>query len=852
MSEKKFKVSGMTCSACVTHVEKSVAKVQGIKWVQVNLLTNSMVVEYDEGVNLDEAVRKAVEDAGYVASLKIPVEDTETPDSSSIDLIELERISTKKRWTGSLAFLVPLMYLSMGPMAGFPLPDFLSHTYPMTNALMQFMLSIPIYIYNKKYFQTGFKSLYHLAPNMDSLIAIGSGAAMVYGILILFRMSYAAVAAPQELMNLVHDLYFESGATILTLITIGKYLEAKSKSKTTTALEKLIKLKPTSAIVMRNGVETVVAVEKLQVGDILLLRSGGQVPVDGEIVWGEGDFDESALTGESMPVHKETGSAVLSATHLKTGFVQFRASRVGNDTTLSKIIQLVEDASSSKAPVQRLADKISGVFVPVVIAIALLSVVAWLLAGHSLAFALSIGISVLVISCPCALGLATPVAIMVGTGKAASLGVLFKNATAIEISDKIDTVVFDKTGTLTEGKPVVTHLISGAFFPENKLLELAMTLEKASEHIFAEAILKEADKRKLEALSVTNIRVYEGKGIRGEIQGRVYAIGNERLLSELNLNPKNFIEKAKVFTDKGETPLYVANHVEVLGVILVADKLRPDSKALVHWLKSQKKEVVLLTGDHVNVAEAIRREAGIDRMFAETLPGDKEGVIRKLQEEGRVVAMVGDGINDAPALTRSDLGIAVGSGTDIAIDSADVVLLHPRISDLSAVFNVGNTVMKQIKQNLFWAFFYNVAGIPLAAGAFYLSLGWKLNPMFAAAAMSVSSVTVVLNALRINRLKSIELWGNEKDSLGESAILNTNNEIKIKSKMKIMQVEGMTCGHCKMRVEKALNSLEGVRAEVDLASGKVSVQLQTEVADNTLIEAVTNAGYEVKSINPEV
>lgn len=830
----------MTCSACVAHVEKSVAKVQGIKMVQVNLLTNSMTVEYDEGAYLDNDVLKAVVDAGYGASLRSndPASLQIDKENTSMDVFELERIHMKKRWVGSLYFLVPLMYLSMGPMAGFPLPEILSHSYPLTNAFLQFLLTIPIYFYNKKYFETGFKSLYRLAPNMDSLIAIGSGAALVWGLIILFRMTYVSVAAPDELMNLIHDLYFESGATILTLITIGKYLEAKSKSKTSSALEKLIKLKPSTAIVLKDGAESEIAVDKLQEGDVILIRSGGQVPVDGEIISGEGDFDESALTGESMPVHKDLGAAVLSATYMKTGFVHMRATRVGEDTTLSKIIHLVEEASSSKAPVQRLADKISGIFVPVVIVIAVLSILAWLLLGHSLAFALSIGIAVLVISCPCALGLSTPVAIMVGTGKAASLGVLFKNATAIELSDKINTVVFDKTGTLTEGKPVVTNILSGAFFPENKLLGIAVSLEKASEHILADAIINEAENRGIQAQDVSQVKVYQGKGISAEIAGRIYSIGNERLLTELELNTKNFVEKSRQFTEQGRTPLFVANNTEVLGVIFVADKLKPEAKALVNWLKSQNKDVVMLTGDHRNVADAIRKEAGIDRMFAETLPGDKEGVIRQLQDEGKFVAMVGDGINDAPALTRANLGIAIGSGTDIAVDSADIVLLHPKISDLVNVFTLGQSVMKHIKQNLFWAFFYNVAGIPLAAGLFYLSLGWKLNPMFAAAAMSVSSVTVVLNALRINRLKPI-------------AITTDDNEVNNfkQLNMKTMLVEGMTCGHCKMRVEKALNSIEGVNAEVDLDSGKVTVKMENEVEDSVLRDAVANAGYEVKAIN---
>lgn len=830
MKETKFDVSGMTCSSCVAHVEKSVSKVPGVKRVQVNLLTNSMTVEYKDEIQHNTEVEKAVEDAGYAAHVKSEEEKA----TVKVDYIEEERVSTRKRWVNSLYFLLPLLYISMGEMLGLPIPGLISHSHPMTAALLQFMLTIPIYIYNKKYFQTGFKSLAHLAPNMDSLIAIGSGAAIVYGVIQLFRMSYVAAEGMDAMMPYMHDLYFESGATILTLITIGKYLEAKSKSSTSAALEKLVKLRPSSAKLLINNEEMEVAVEQIKVGDIVLVRSGGLIPVDGEIVFGEGNFDESALTGESMPVAKSVAANVYTSAILKTGFVHIRATKVGEDTTLSQIIHLVEEASSSKAPVQKLADKISGIFVPVVIGISIVSFAAWMIAGYSFAFALSIAISVLVISCPCALGLATPVAIMVGTGKAASLGVLFKNATAIEQSDKIDTVVFDKTGTLTEGKPVVTAVIPGAFFPAKKIIEIAASLEKPSEHVLAEAVLAEAEKLGVETVEVEEIKVYEGKGIGGMISGRSYSLGNERLMKELHLNMNSFVDKAKDYTSKGMTPLYLANQTEVLGVLMVADKLKPESIHLVNWLKSKKKEVVMLTGDHKLVAEAIAREAGIDRVVSDVLPADKEGVIRQLQSEGRRVAMVGDGINDAPALTRADLGIAIGSGTDIAIESADVVLLHHKISDLTNVLEIGKTVMTNIKQNLFWAFFYNVAGIPLAAGVFYAAFEWKLNPMFAAAAMSVSSVTVVLNALRINQFKSK---------------FENIEPIKIETRMKTMQVEGMTCGHCKMRVEKALNSIEGVSAEVDLSSGKVSVKMENEVSDADLTKAVTNAGYEVKSVN---
>ncbi len=661
----------------------------------------------------------------------------------------------RRRWRVSLIFLIPLLYIAMGEMMRLPYPNFLSGTQnAITTALLQFFLALPIYLVNEKYFTTGFKTLIKRNPNMDSLIALGSSAAMAYGIFAIFRIAYAISYNNAEVLaQYAHDIYFESGATILALITLGKYFEARSKSRTSEALNKLIDLSPKTAIVIRNEEELEIPIEEVIVGDIIIVKSGQSVPVDGIVLSGNGSFDESALTGESIPVFKEKDHAVMSATICQTGFITFKATKVGEDTSLAQIIRLVEEASASKAPISKLADQISAVFVPIVIAVAILAATVWMLLGYPFEFALSIGISVLVISCPCALGLATPVAIMVGTGKAATQGMLIKSAETLETAHKIDTVVLDKTGTLTEGKPSVTKIIGSRFMPENKILEIAAALEKQSEHPLATAVMDEAKFKNIVAQDIENFVVYPGKGVSASINERSYFAGNLNLMQEQTIASDKFIPQAEQLLDEGNTVLYIANEKEVLGLIAVADILKPSSERAVKALQSMGLELVMLTGDHERVAKAMQNQLQIQQVIAGVLPQGKEEEIRKLQDQGKKVAMVGDGINDAPALVRADLGIAIGSGTDIAMESADVVLISNDLKGVESFIRLSHRVIRNIKQNLFWAFFYNVLGIPLAAGVFYLALGWKLSPMFAAAAMSISSVTVVLNALRIKRAR---------------------------------------------------------------------------------------------------
>ncbi len=751
-----FDIKGMSCSACVAHVEKAVGKLNGLMAVQVNLLTNSMSVRYDEVVLSPEKIEQVVEHAGYQAVLRKREQTVFSSDPVSANKknplkVDAELVSMKKRWTVSLAFLIPLLYVSMGAMLYLPVPDFLKgHNNALTFSFVQFLLALPIYIVNKQYFQSGFKSLIRRTPNMDSLIAIGSSAALIYGVFAIFRIGYGLGHGDMDLvMQFSHDIYFESGATILTLITLGKYFEAKSKSKTSEALTKLMDLSPKTATVIRDTQELEIPVEQVMVGEILVVKSGQMVPVDGMIVSGNGTLDESTLTGESMPVFKQTGDQVLAVTLTKTGYFTFKATKVGEDTTLAQIIHLVDQASASKAPISKLADKISGIFVPVVMLIALVATTVWLLLGYPFDFALSIGISVLVISCPCALGLATPVAIMVGTGRAAEQGMLIKSAESLETGHRIDTIVLDKTGTLTAGTPVVTKIIANRFFSENKLLEIAASLEKQSEHPLANAILDEAEFRNVSLLPVEDFEVFPGKGIKATINQREYLAGNLKLMEESSIVLGSFSEKAMSLADEGNTLLYIANAKEVLGVIAVADVLKTSSAAAVAQFHQMGMEVVMLTGDHLKSAQFVQQKLSIQTIIAEVLPHEKEQEIRKLQAQGKRVAMVGDGINDAPALMRADLGIAIGAGTDVAMESADVVLISNDLSCVSAFMQLSKEVMLNIKQNLFWAFFYNVLGIPLAAGVFYSMWGWKLSPMFAAAAMSLSSITVVLNALRL-------------------------------------------------------------------------------------------------------
>lgn len=751
-----FDIRGMSCSACVAHVDKAVKNLDGILAVQVNLLTNSMSVRYDEATLNIADVESAVKKAGYEATARIKRENTQPGPVSEkagkkVLKVDEETMNMKKRWQRSLFFLIPLLYVSMGEMLSLPYPEILKgHENALTFAFLQFFLSLPVYLINGKYFITGFGSLFRRAPNMDSLIAIGSSAAMIYGIYAIFRIGYGmGIGDSSSIMKFAHDIYFESGATILTLITLGKYFEARSKSRTSEALSKLMDLSPKTAVVIRDDKEIEIPVCQVSVGDLVIIKSGQSVPVDGEVISGNATLNESALTGESIPVFKKEGDTVMSATICQTGFLKLKATKVGDDTTLAQIIRLVEEASASKAPIAKLADKISGLFVPVVIAIAIVSSVIWLLLGYPVDFALSIGISVLVISCPCALGLATPVAIMVGTGKAASHGMLIKSAVSLEMGHKIDTIVLDKTGTLTAGQPLVTKIISNRFIPENKLLEIAATLEEPSEHPLAKAVLDEAEFRGIHTLAVAEFEVFPGMGIKGKINERIYFAGNAGLMKETGITPGVFAAKADLLADEGNSLLYIANSTEILGIIAVADVLKPQSVPAVERLQRMGLEVIMLTGDHLRVAQNMQVKLGIKKVIAGVLPQGKEEEIRKLQAEGRKVAMVGDGINDAPALVRADLGIAIGAGTDIAIESADVVLISNDLGGVSSFIELSKQVMLNIKQNLFWAFFYNILGIPLAAGVFYPIWGWTLSPMFAAAAMSLSSVTVVLNALRI-------------------------------------------------------------------------------------------------------
>lgn len=861
MKTEKFEVTGMTCTACVAHVEKSVSKLKGIENVQVNLLTNSMTVSYNENDIDNSEIEKSVENAGYKAHLKSKntTSNAGKPESRP-DYVREEQEEMKHRWWVSLAFLVPLFYVSMGHMMGLSLPAFLSgHQNAMSFGLTQFLLTIPIAFVNKKYFTVGFKSLFRGAPNMDSLIAMGSSAAIVYGVFALYMIGSGLGHSDFTLVaDYTHDLYFESGATILTLITLGKYLEARSKSRTSDAISRLIKLSPDTATVIRDNIETEVSVGEVKPGDLIVVKSGQRIPVDGEIVSGNGTIDESALTGESMPVFKSAGDKVMTACINNSGYFIFKATKVGNDTTLAQIISLVEEASASKAPVSRLADKISAVFVPVVIGIAILSVVVWLALGYSFVFALSIGISVLVISCPCALGLATPVAIMAGTGKGAEHGILFRSAEALENAHKTRVVVLDKTGTLTTGKPRITDIVTVGNTDETELLRLLYSLEKSSEHPLAEAIISEAEKRDLEAYQLSDFENIPGSGISGIIMDKKYRAGNIRLLQNAGIESNDIEEIAQKLAEEGKTPLYVAENNHLIGLVAVADVLKHDSAAAVKALKNMGLEVIMLTGDNRKTAEYIQQQAGVDKVIAEVLPQDKEKEIARLQSTGQKVIMVGDGINDAPALTRADVGIAIGAGTDIAIESAGVVLMRSSLNDLVTALQLSRKVMRNIKENLFWAFFYNVAGIPLAAGVFFSLLGWKLNPMFAAAAMSLSSVTVVLNALRLLRFKpQFAFSGNnnspqnvEIKAEGEirSHKIENSNFINTIMTQKTLTISGMSCGHCSARVEKTLNNIEGIEAKVFLETNTAELKLTRDVSNDELKKTIDMIGYEVTDI----
>ncbi len=867
--KEKYNVTGMTCSACSSRVDKCVRKLDGVKDVNVNLLTNSMNVIYDENMIQGSDIVSAVVAAGYGASLDQPSAPgaASAPKAQKTDVLADQMKNMKHRLIISFAFLIPLMYVSMGSMMGLPLPGFLVGVEnAVAFALTQFLLCLPVVYVNRKYYQVGFKTLLHGAPNMDTLIAIGSSASLIYGIFAIYRMGYGLGVQDLELVHRYHmDLYFESAAMILALITLGKTLEARSKGKTGEALAKLMDLAPETALVERDGVEVEIPSSQVVAGDIVIVKPGSRVPVDGFILEGSSSLDESAITGESIPVEKTVGDTVVSATINKTGYFKFKATRVGDDTTLSQIIQLVEEASSSKAPIAKIADKIAGIFVPVVMTIAVIATIVWLLLGYSFEFAMSIGIAVLVISCPCALGLATPVAIMVGTGKGAENGILIKSGEALETAHNIDTVVMDKTGTITQGHPQVTDIIS--YLPEEEFLKIAGALEKQSEHPLADAILKQSEG--LELPDVSSFEAISGRGVTGVIEETRYYAGNQALMEEHQIDISAAEADLSRLADEGKTPLLFASKGRYLGIIAVSDVVKPTSSEAIRQFKEMGINVVMLTGDNKRTAEAIRRQLDIPSVIAEVLPQDKEREIARLQAEGHRTAMIGDGINDAPALARADVGIAIGAGTDVAMESADIVLMKSDLMDAVAAVQLSKAVICNIKQNLFWAFFYNSIGIPLAAGVLFIPFALKLSPMFGAAAMSLSSVCVVSNALRLKFFKPRKASGSKTSvSKAEAASdLHTVNVIQLEvpeplthtqnqtpnqisqeeTKMKII-IEGMMCNHCTNFVKKTLNAIEGVSAEVSLEDKAAYVTLTQDVSTETLTAAIVDAGYEVIGI----
>ena len=824
---EKFNVTGMTCSACSAHVEKSVKKLNGVKSVNVNLLQNNMHVDFDEtAVSVDDIIN-AVVSGGYGAS--VAGKEQEKKDNK----IDNEISNMKFRLIVSLVCLVPLMYISMGHMWGWPfLNVFHGAENGITFALTQMLLMLPIMYVNRKYYITGFKTLFHGAPNMDSLIAIGSGAAFTYGIIAIYCIGYGLGHGDKEFAHsYMMNLYFESAAMILALITLGKFLESRAKGKTSQAIEKLIDLSPKTAVVIRDGKEVTVGVDDVQIGEIVAVKAGQSVPLDGVIVEGNGAIDESAITGESIAVEKNVGDKVIGATINKSGYFKFKVEKVGEDTALSQIIHLVEEASASKAPIAKLADKVSGIFVPVVISIAVITIIVWLLLGKGVSFALSMGISVLVISCPCALGLATPTAIMVATGKGAQYGILTKSAESLETAHQVDTVVLDKTGTITEGKPSVTD-IAPVGISDKELLQIAASIEYLSEHPLAKAIVEKADG--LEFSDVADFEQIVGQGVKGNVDGKKVLAGNYKMMRENNIE----VSEDEIFANDGKTSLYFAVDNKFVGIIAVADTIKETSRQAIEDMRNMGLDVIMLTGDNAVTANAIKNKLPLSSAVAEVLPSDKEEVVRKLQQSGHKVAMVGDGINDAPALTRADVGIAIGAGTDIAIESADIVLMKSNLQDVVTSIELSHSVIKNIKENLFWAFFYNALGIPIAAGVLYGIAGLKLNPMIAALAMSFSSVFVVSNALRLRFFKpkcnNIKTVKNEKENI---------------TMTKTIKINGMMCSHCTGRVGEVLNAIDGVSAEVSLDNGgQAVVTLAKDVSDDVLKKAVVDAGYEVVGI----
>ena len=861
LKKETYDVTGMSCAACSSRVEKAVAKQPGAQQVAVNLLKNSMVVEYDESQLSSAQIIAAVEKAGYGASLHAKpgsAPAAQTAETGGASAAQKAYSEMKKRLALSLIFTIPLFYLSMGHMMGWPLPAcFLGMENAMTFAFTQFLLLLPIVYLNRQYYIVGFKTLWQRSPNMDSLIALGSSAAIVYGIYAIYKIG---IGFGQMDMDTVHtymmELYFESAGTILTLITMGKTMEARAKGKTSDAITKLMDLAPKTATVERNGVESVIPVEEVQLGDVLIVKAGESVPVDGVVLEGTSSVDESALTGESIPVEKQAGDSVIGATINKSGYFKMRATKVGDDTALSQIVRLVDEATSSKAPIAKLADKVSGVFVPVVITIAVIATAAWLLTGHSVEFALSIGISVLVISCPCALGLATPTAIMVGTGRGAVNGILIKSAEALETTHSVNTVVLDKTGTITQGKPVVTDVVDGGI-GRDKLLSVAASLEKLSEHPLSEAIVAEAEKESLTFLSVDKFEQIPGQGIRGEVEGQLCLAGNRRMMEANRIEKSDLLAQGEALAEDGKTPLYFALDGKLIGLIAVADVVKPTSAQAIAELSSMGIEVVMLTGDNAKTAEAIRRQVSVDRVVAEVLPQDKEREIRRLQEGGKKVAMVGDGINDAPALARADVGIAIGAGTDVAIESADIVLMRSDLPDVSTAVQLSRAVIRNIKENLFWAFFYNAIGIPIAAGVFYPAFQLKMNPMLGALAMSFSSVFVVSNALRLRwfKAKHTEAAPKTISSPSDRGVEIASKEIMASNEKgetnmeKVISIEGMACMHCVNHVQQALSAVPGVKeAKVNLESKSATVSVDGSVTDAALKAAVDEAGYQAVSI----
>lgn len=861
MQKEQFDITGMTCSACSARVDKAVAAVEGVKNVSVNLLKNTMSVSYDEtqdSQHIEQAIIKAVKNAGYGAIRRNNTHESGKTSNDRPDIAVQELDAIRTRLVVSILFTLPLFYISMGHMAGLPLPGFFLGTEnALTFAFTQFLLTIPVIFVNFHFYRIGFKTLFTGAPNMDSLIAIGSGAAAVSGIYAIYKIGFALGHAD---MAMAHDfamnLYFESAAVILTLITLGRYFEARAKGKTSEAISRLMELAPKTARLLKDGIEKTVPADTVAVGDILVVKAGESVPVDGIITEGHGVIDESALTGESVPVEKQPGDTISGATINQSGHFLMRATQVGDDTTLAQIVRLVDEATSSKAPIARLADRISGIFVPIVIAIAIASALVWLLLGYGTEFALSIAISVLVISCPCALGLATPTAIMVGTGRGAANGILFKSAEAIEKLQGIDTVVLDKTGTVTEGKPVVTDIVVAPDITETELLTIAASLEKLSEHALGMAIVKEAERQNLTLEKVTGFTQTPGQGIAGSIDAIQYFAGNARLLAVLEIPLDDpWQARAETLAEDGKTVLYFVRENTLLGLIAVADTIKPFSRAAIEKLQAIGLDVIMLTGDNARTAAAIQRQTGIAHVLAEVLPQDKESEIRQLQEKGRKVVMVGDGINDAPALARADVGIAIGAGTDIAIESADVVLMKSDLMDVVTAIDLSRAVMKNIRQNLFWAFFYNIIGIPVAAGVFYGIAGLTLNPMMAAAAMSFSSVSVVLNALRLRffTTRQADMPDNACSLKGLLPPVHTEtitfHPERKNSMQKNIHIEGMNCGHCKASVERALSAVPGVSdVSVDLASKTATVNTDNP-SNDALTDAITGAGFIVKSID---